>query len=226
MPNYAYLKTDIINTTENDSTEFADQIPKFIKKAELRIMKDLDDVGLDEYTTVSVTSGNAGNISLNDRVRIVRNVSYTVSTRATITNLLQRTTEYVNDYWPVSASTGTPRYYSRKTNSSIKIVPTPVSAITAEIKTASQPLPLASATDTSVTTTNYFSEYCYDALFYGSLIEATMYMKDWGTLPVWAGEYNNSIQTLQNQARRTRQDDMEVAASPAGGPDTIIQGGS
>ena len=53
-----------------------------------------------------------------------------------------------------------------------------------------------------------------------------MYMKDWGTLPVWAGEYNNSIQTLQNQARRTRQDDMEVAASPAGGPDTIIQGGS
>ena len=110
MPNYAYLKTDIINTTENDSTEFADQIPKFIKKAELRIMKDLDDVGLDEYTTVSVTSGNAGNISLNDRVRIVRNVSYTVSTRATITNLLQRTTEYVNDYWPVSASTGTPRY--------------------------------------------------------------------------------------------------------------------
>jgi hypothetical protein len=226
MPNYAYLKTDIINTTENDSTEFADQIPKFIKKAELRIMKDLDDVGLDEYTTVSVTSGNAGNISLNDRVRIVRNVSYTVSTRTTITNLLQRTTEYVNDYWPVSASTGTPRYYSRKTNSSIKIVPTPVSAITAEIKTASQPLPLASATDTSVTTTNYFSEYCYDALFYGSLIEATMYMKDWATLPVWAGEYNNSIQTLQNQARRTRQDDMEVAASPAGGPDTIIQGGS
>ena len=226
MPKYAYLKTDIINTTENDSTEFADQIPKFIKKAELRIMKDLDDVGLDEYTTVSVTSGNAGNISLNDRVRIVRNVSYTVSTRATITNLLQRTTEYVNDYWPVSASTGTPRYYSRKTNSSIKIVPTPVSAITAEIKTASQPLPLASATDTSVTTTNYFSEYCYDALFYGALIEATMYMKDWATLPVWAGEYNNSIQTLQNQARRTRQDDMEVAASPAGGPDTIIQGGS
>tara|TARA_R100000008_G_scaffold41748_1_gene24062 strand:- start:133 stop:813 length:681 start_codon:yes stop_codon:yes gene_type:complete len=226
MPNYAYLKTDIINTTENDSTEFADQIPKFIKKAELRIMKDLDDVGLDEYTTVSVTSGNAGNISLNDRVRIIRNVSYTVSTRTTITNLLQRTTEYVNDYWPVSASTGTPRYYSRKTNSSIKIVPTPVSAITAEIKTASLPLPLASATDTSVTTTNYFSEYCYDALFYGSLIEATMYMKDWATLPVWAGEYNNSIQTLQNQARRTRQDDMEVAASPAGGPDTIIQGGS
>ncbi len=49
MPSYSYLKTDIINTTENDSTEFADQIPKLIEKTELRLTKDLDDVGLDEY---------------------------------------------------------------------------------------------------------------------------------------------------------------------------------
>ena len=226
MPDYAYLKSDLINTTENDSTEFATQVPFFINKAELRITKDIDDVGLDEYVNVSVSAGNAGAVPLNDRVRIVRNVNYKVSAGTAVTNLLQRTIEYVNDYWPVSASTGTPRYYTRRTNSSIKIVPTPDSATTVEIQTASQPLALASATDTSVTTSNYFSEYCYDALFYGSLIEATMYMKDWETLQVWQAEYQNSIQTLRNQARRTRQDDMEVAASPAGGPNTIIQAGS
>ena len=226
MSDYAYLKTDLINTTENDSTEFATQVPFFINKAELRITKDIDDVGLDEYVNVSVSAGNAGAVPLNDRVRIVRNVNYKVSAGMAVTNLLQRTIEYVNDYWPVSASTGTPRYYTRRTNSSIKIVPTPDSATTVEIQTASQPLALASATDTSVTTSNYFSEYCYDALFYGSLIEATMYMKDWETLQVWQAEYQNSIQTLRNQARRTRQDDMEVAASPAGGPNTITQAGS
>ena len=226
MPDYAYLKSDLINTTENDSTEFATQVPFFINKAELRITKDIDDVGLDEYVNVSVSAGNAGAVPLNDRVRIVRNVNYKVSAGTAVTNLLQRTVEYVNDYWPVSASTGTPRYYTRRTNSSIKIVPTPDSATTVEIQTASQPLALASATGTSVTTSNYFSEYCYDALFYGSLIEATMYMKDWETLQVWQAEYQNSIQTLRNQARRTRQDDMEVAASPAGGPNTITQAGS
>ena len=226
MSDYAYLKTDLINTTENDSTEFAVQVPFFINKAELRITKDIDDVGLDEYVNVSVSAGNAGAVPLNDRVRIVRNVNYKVSAGTAVTNLLQRTIEYVNDYWPVSASTGTPRYYTRRTNSSIKIVPTPDSATTVEIQTASQPLALASATGTSVTTSNYFSEYCYDALFYGSLIEATMYMKDWETLQVWQTEYQNSIQTLRNQARRTRQDNMEVAASPAGGPDTITQAGS
>ena len=222
MPNYAYLKTDLINTTENDSTEFASQVSAFVKKTEFRMIKDLDDSGLDEYTNISVSSGNAGTVSLNDRVRIVRNVNYKVSNGTEVTNLLQRTVEYVNDYWPVSASTGTPRYYTRRNNSSIKIVPTPVSALTVEIQSQSQPLPLASATGTSVTVQNYFSDYCYEALFAGCMVEATMYMKDWNTLPTWQNEYQNAILTLRNQARRTRQDDMAVAASPAGGPDTIL----
>ena len=226
MPNYAYLKTDLVNTTENDSTEFASQVSAFVKRTEFRLIKDLDDVGLDEYTTVSVSSGNAGAISLNDRTRIVRNVNYIVSNGTTVTNLLQRTLEYAQDYWPVSASTGTPRYYSRRNNTELKVVPTPVSAITAVIKTQSQPLALASASDTSVTTSNYFSEYCYDALFAGCMMEATMFMKDWNTLQVWQGYYTAAIDTLRNQARRTRQDDMEVAASPAGGPDTLMQGAS
>ena len=226
MVAYSYLKADLINSSENDSTDFADQVPYFVEKTELRLTKDLDDFGLDEYTTVSVSSGNAATVSLNDRVRVVRNVNYKVSTGTTVTNLLQRTIEYANDYWPVSASTGTPRYYSRRTNSSIKIVPTPVSAITVEIQSASRPLALASATDTSVTTSNYFSEFCYDALFYGCMVEATMYMKDWNTLQVWQQQYQVAVDTLRNQARRTRQDDMALAASPAGGPDTLIQGAS
>ena len=226
MPNYSYLKTDLVNTTENDSTEFSTQVSAFVKRTEFRMIKDLDDVGLDEFTNISVSSGNAGTVSLNDRTRIVRNVNYVVSSGTSTTNLLQRTTEYVNDYWPVSASTGTPRYYSRRNNSSIRIVPTPTSVITAEIQTQSQPLALASATDTSVTTSNYFSEYCYDALFAGCMVEATMYMKDWTTLQIWQAQYQTAVDSLRNQARRTRQDDMEVAASPAGGPDTLIQGGS
>ena len=226
MPDFNYLKTDLINTTENDSTEFSTQVSAFVKKTEFRLVKDLDDVGLNEYNNVSVSGGIAGAIPLNDRALVVRNVNFVVSNGTSVTNLLQRTTEYVNDYWPVSASTGTPRYYTRKNNSSIKIVPTPVSVLTVEIESQSQPLALASATGTSVTTSNYFSEYCYDALFAGCMVEATMYMKDWQTLPVWQQQYQTAIDQLRNQARRTRQDDMAVAGSPAGGPNTIIQGAS
>jgi len=226
MGTYSDLKTAIINTTENDGTEFSSVIPDFISRTELRMTKDIDDCGLDSYTAITLSASNPV-VSLNDRVRIIRNVNYTTSTSSIKTSLLQRTYEYAIDYWPyVSASTGTPRYYARKNNTSIYIVPTPTSTLTGEIQTVSQPLPLASATDTSVTTTNYFSEYCYDALFYGCMMEATMYMKDWNTLPLWQQQYESAIITLRNQARRTRQDDMAVAASPAGAPDPVQQGAS
>ena len=55
-------------------------------------------------------------------------------------------------------------------------------------------------------------------------MEATMFMKDWQTLPVWQQQYEAAIMTLRNQARRTRQDDMEVAASPSGSPDPVVPG--
>ena len=226
MGTYSDLKTAIINTTENDGTEFSSVIPDFISRTELRLTKDIDDCGLDSYTAITLSASNPV-VSLNDRVRIVRNVNFTTSASSIKTNLLQRTYEYAIDYWPyVSASTGTPRYYARKNNTSIYIVPTPTSTLTGEIQTVSQPLPLASATGTSVTTTNYFSEYCYDALFYGCMMEATMYMKDWQTLQVWQQQYQEAVMTLRNQARRTRQDDMAVAGSPAGGPDPVQQGAS
>ena len=226
MATYSYLKADIIQTSENDSTEFASAFSYFVDKSELRLLKDLDDVGLNEYNTITLTKDNPV-VSLNDRVHIVRNVNYTTSVSSIKTNLLQRTYEYAIDYWPyASASVGTPRYYSRKTNSSIYIVPTPATTLSGEVQTVSRPLPLSSATGTSVTTQNYFSNYCYDALFTGCMIEATMFMKDWNTLPVWENRYQGAVMALRNQARRTRQDDMAVAASPAGGPDTITQGAS
>jgi len=226
MATYSYLKTDIVQTSENDSTEFASAISYFVDKSELRLLKDLDDVGLNEYTSITLTQDNPV-VSLNDRVHIVRNVNYTTSASSLKTNLLQRTYEYAIDFWPyASASVGTPRYYSRKTNSSIYIVPTPATTLSGEVQTVSRPIPLAVSTGTSVTTQNYFSNYCYDALFTACMIEATMFMKDWNTLPVWENRYQGAVMALRNQARRTRQDDMAVAASPAGGPDTITQGAS
>ena len=221
MATYSDLRTALINTTENDGTEFTAEIPNFISRAELRLTKDIDDVGLDEYSAITVSAGNAA-VSLGDRVRIVRNVHFTTSAGSKV-NLLQRTIEYCNDYWPVSASTGTPRYYARKNNTSIFIVPTPVSTLTGEIQTVSQPVVLASS-GSNTTVQNYFSNYCYDALFYAAMMEATMYMKDWNTLTAWQSQYQAAVTTLRNQARRTRQDDMAVAASPAGGPDTLQQG--
>tara|TARA_R100001163_G_C5040018_1_gene178362 strand:+ start:108 stop:788 length:681 start_codon:yes stop_codon:yes gene_type:complete len=224
MATYSYLKTDIINTAENDSTEFADQIPAFVNRAEDRLIKELDDSGLDYYTSVTLTANNP-NVTLPSGALVVRNVMYRTSVSSNITTLLQRPYEYAIDYWPyASASTGTPRYYSRKNNTEIYIVPTPASAVVSEIHYTKSPLALSSATGTSATTSNYFSEFCYNALFNACMIEATIYMKSWNNVPVMEAQYKNSIDALRNQARRTRRDDMQTPASPEGGPNPIIQG--
>ena len=39
MPAYSYLKTDLINTTENDSSEYESHIPYIVEKAERRFAK-------------------------------------------------------------------------------------------------------------------------------------------------------------------------------------------
>ena len=224
MPNYAYLKTDIINTTENDSIEFENQIPYLIEKAEIRLTKDLDDVGLTEFSSFSFTASNPV-VSLPADTRIIRSVNYKTSVSSNITTLLQRPYEYAIDYFPhASASTGTPRYYSRKTQTAIYVVPTPASALSGEISYVRRPIGLASATGTSVTTSNYFSEFCYDALFYACMMEAARFNKSQEDLQLYQGDYVNAVEGLRNQARRSRQDNMETAHNPSGGPNVLVKG--
>ena len=159
-------------------------------------------------------------LSIPSGTRLIRNVNYTTSVSSIKTNLLQRTYEYAIDYFPyASASTGTPRYYARKNNTQIYIVPTPASTVTGEIQTVVRPSSLTSAAPT-----NYYSEFCYNALFYRCMFEANFFMKNWEVSQVWEAQYKNAIDGLRNQARRTRQDDMETPRNPLGGPDTIIQG--
>lgn len=230
MANYAFLKTDIINTIENDSTEFENQIPYITEKAEDRLVKELDDPGLDNFSTFTFTASDPI-VSLPSDALVIRNVNYTTSVSVadipanSKVNLLQRTYEYAIDYFPfASASTGTPRYYSRKNNTQLYIVPTPASAVSGEIQYTRRPIALASATGVSTTTTNYFSEFCYNALFAACMVEANYFIKDLNAVATWEAKYKNSIDGLRNQARRMRQDDMQVAASPAGGPNPVLQG--
>ena len=210
MANYTYLVNDILETTENGSSEFLSSVPKMVNKAELRLTKDLDDYGLVSYTSVAVSSGK-NIVNLPEGTRILKN--FNIVSGGTKINLLQRTDEFINDYWPVSASTGTPEYYARRNNTTVIVAPTPVSTISGQVVHISRPVTLASATPN-----NYFSDFCYDALYNASMVEALLYMKNYET------RYKEALAALLNQARRTRRDDMQAPASPAGGDNTVIQG--
>ena len=216
MANYTYLVNDILETTENGSSEFLSSVPKMVNKAELRLTKYLDDYGLVSYTSVAVSSGK-NIVNLPEGTRILKN--FNIVSGGTKINLLQRTDEFINDYWPVSASTGTPEYYARRNNTTVIVAPTPVSTISGQVVHISRPVTLASATPN-----NYFSDFCYDALYNASMVEALLYMKNYEPMSIYETRYKEALAALLNQARRTRRDDMQAPASPAGGDNTVIQG--
>ena len=216
MANYTYLVDDIVQATENDSSDFLTYIPKILNRAEERLTRDLDDYGLVSYTSVAVSSG-VNLITLPSGTRVVKN--FNVVSNGTRINLLQRTDEYIRDYWPVSASTGTPEYYARRNNTTVIVAPTPVSTLNGEFAFISRPTTLASTTPN-----NYFSDFCYDALFNASMIEAMVFMKNFELVSLFEGRYNEAVQSLRNQARRTRRDDMEEPASPAGADNPVVLG--
>lgn len=214
MANYTYLVNDIIAACENDGTEFLNYVPNMINRAEERLTKDLDDYGLVSYTSVAVSSGN-NLVTLPTGTRVIKNFNF--NSNGSKINLLLRTDEFINDYWPVSASTSEPKYYARRNNTTVLIAPTPASTYDAQVVYVSRPVTLS-----SVAPDNYFSDYCYDALFYASMVEAMIFQKDYPTAGFFEQRYGQSLQMLQNQSRRNRRDDMQTPASPAGSDNPLI----
>ena len=216
MANYTYLVNDILQATENDGSEFLAYIPNMVNRAEERLTKALDDAGLVLTTVVSLSAGT-NTFTLPTGARVIKNLY--IEDSGTKINLLQRTDEFINDYWPVSASTGTPKYYARQTNTQLLFAPTASATYTGKLVYTARPTTL-----TSVTPTNYYTDYCYDALFYASMIEATNFMKNYSVSQLYEQQYSNAVEGLRNQARRTRRDDMQAPASPAGGDNTLAGG--
>ena len=210
------LVSIIIETTENDGSEFVGALPAMIQRAQEKMQNDLDDQGLVSYASVAVSASSA-EVSVPVGGEIIK--TFSIEVGGARTQLKHRPYEYLLDYWPVSASTGTPRYYGFKTNTEIRVAPTPSATVDSQIGFIAQ-----ITTITSASPTNYFTTHCENALFYSSMIEASLFMKSFNTTQAWQQEYQSEVDRLRNRARRSRQDDMQTSFSPAGGPNTLVKG--
>tara|TARA_R110000765_G_C18802802_1_gene593813 strand:- start:1 stop:654 length:654 start_codon:yes stop_codon:yes gene_type:complete len=215
---YTSLVSGVQAATENDSLEFIGSLPDIVGRGQGRLISDIDDLGLTTYTSIAVSAANA-HVSVPSNGELIK--SFTVENGGTKTNLLPREYLYLTDYWPVSASTGDPKYYGLKTNTKIQIAPTPVSTVDGEISYVARLTTLTSATPT-----NYLTEHCPEAIFNACMLESAYYMKDYSTIQFWQGEYNLAVGRVRNRSRRSRQDDMQTNWSPAGTPNTIVKGGN
>jgi hypothetical protein len=218
---YTTLVQRIKDAAENDGSDFASSVDSFIDRAELRLTRETDVLGLTNFATSFFVQGDpfVTKPVVPNRSLIVRNVNFTTSTGLR-TQLLLRSKDYLNDYWPQRTSVGLPRYYANFGAEQLLIAPAPASAYSIEMSYVAQPAALASATNEE----NYFTQYCANALFYASMVEALYWMKNPAAATYWDQQYQREATFLNNESRRARRDDMEIAANPAGGQDNLQQG--
>jgi len=215
---YESLVSLISNTAENTEDSFMSNMPNFINLTGGKMIRDLDAFGMVITTSVALSAGSS-TITVPQDFRIPKSFIVVVSGRRK--QLQWRTLEYCYDYWPDSASsdpTLTPDYYGIQ-GSDFIIVPTPASTFPVQLSYISSVTALS-----TVASTNYFTDKCSDALFYGSMVEALRYDKNFADAAQWQTAYSGALESIKNEERRTRQDNQANNASPSGSPNSSAPG--
>lgn len=168
---YAELKTAIQDYTENTETSFVTHLPDFIRSSENRIFKLVDLEFFRKNVTASLTASDQFLTVPSD---YLASFSLSITKNNEKQFLLQKDVNYLQEFNPNPATTGTPRYYAFFDISNFILAPTPDSAYVAELHYYYRPASLTAGLDSATT---WLATNAPNALLYGSLIEAYTYMK-------------------------------------------------
>jgi len=196
---FTTLKQDVQRYLERGNTLASDpivfeQIPRLINLAERRIARELKIEGFINVVTGTLSSGQSV-YPKPDRWRDTVSMSIGTGTgNNTRKVLFSRVYEYLRSYWPNALETDVPLFYSDYDYSHWLLAPTPDADYPFEILYYELP-PLL---DESVQT-NWITEYAPQLLLYGTLVEATPFLKNDERIPVWQSMYDRAAAMLNGE---------------------------
>lgn len=186
-----YLERGLSLTS--DPVVFA-QIPRLINLAERRIARELKIQGFIEVVQDTFVPGTSV-YPKPDRWRETTSISFGAGTsKNTRTSIFPRSYEYVRAYWPDESVRSAPEFYADYDYSHWLIAPTPDAAYPFEVVYWELP---ALLDDTN--TTNWLTEYAPQLLLYGTLLEATPFLKNDERIATWQGFYDRAAAMLNGE---------------------------
>jgi len=196
---FTTLQQDVRRYLERGNTYASDpvvyeQIPRLINLAERRISRELKIQGFINVVTGTLINGQSV-YSKPDRWRDT--VSINIGTGVSFDNrkvLFTRAYEYLLSYWPDRAETSEPIFYSDYDYNHWLISPTPDNSYPFEILYYEIP-PLL---DDEVQT-NWLTDYAPQLLLYGTLLEATPFLKNDERIPVWQQMYDRAAAMINGE---------------------------
>jgi len=197
---FTTLKTAIQDYIESTETSFVTNLPNFIESAEERILKG---VQLDVFKKNSTGVSSANNPYLASPSDFLAPFSLAVIESDGDYNFLKlKHVSFIRDYQPLPTTTGVPEYYSEFDETKFLIAPTPSSSFTFEIHYFYRPTSLTQASS-GIT---WLSENAMNAMLYGALVEACVYLKNFESIPVYEQRFQEALNSLKNlgEAKDTR----------------------
>ncbi len=191
MTTYAELVQNIKDFMEDDGTEFSNEIDKFIDLAELRISRDVITPEFKRKVTSAFTANDPFLTMPTDLVTLEHLQVINSNVR---TLLLLKSDEFITEYWPNRTSTGVPKYYTYFDTSTIYVAPTPSSNLSIELSYKRR-LPALSSSNTS----NWTSINAADALLYASLIEASVFNRNYNLQDRYTAMYQQAVKAINNE---------------------------
>ena len=187
------LKTAIQDYSETDETSFVNNLPNFIKTTEERILKA---VQLDDFIKNVTGTATSGTAYLGAPSDYLSSFSLAVIDSSSNYNYLKlKHTSFIRDFTPASSTTGLPKYYAEFDEDTFILAPTPDSNYTFELHYFFRPSSLTSAGDSGST---WLSDNAPNAMLYGSLVEAMVYLKNYESLPIYEQRFQEAIGLLKN----------------------------
>lgn len=208
LQSYSGLVENIQEALEDDSQEFQDYIPTAIKLAQFRISRETDQENVELNIVVSGTAGQV-TIAKPSGYLLNKTLSF-VDANGQIKVLRKQTKSFINRFWIYGAtSVGEPKYYGDYSNSQFMLAPTPDLAYNYECTYVSRPAGLSVGNETNV-----FTTWIPDALFHASMVEMCRFSRNGELLQYHEAGYINSMQAVNNEARRARREDGMQPLNP------------
>jgi len=183
--NYAQLKQNIQDYTQNYEATFVADIPTMIEQAEQRIYNSVQFPSLRKNVTGSITQYNQYLATPSDFLAPYSLAIYPVG-GGPYAYLLNKDVNYMREAYPSPTDYGTPKYYAlfgpTVTGGSITneltfiLGPTPDTAYTAELHYYYYPVSIADTVN-NPSGTSWLGDNFDTVLLYGSLVEAYTFMK-------------------------------------------------
>lgn len=199
---YAQLKTAIQDFAENTETSFVTHLPDFIRAAEDRIFKLVDLEVFRKNATSNLTSSDP---YLSVPSDYLSSFSLSITRDSAKEFLLQKDVNYLQEYNPNPATTGVPKYYAFFDIDNFILAPTPDSNYAVELHYYYRPASLTAGADSGTT---WLSENAPNALLYGSLVEAYIYMKgEQDVLGMYEKQFQEALSRIKDLAEARENSD-------------------